>query len=90
MKNDLNKLRSEIDELDKVILKNLSKRMRLVKKIGEVKKLNNIDLLDEKRKSDVLKLWKNTAKLENISENFIEKIYEMIHAHSIKIENKNK
>lgn len=52
--NELEKLREQIDELDKVIASSYAKRLEVVKKIGEYKKQNNIAVLDSNREDIVI------------------------------------
>lgn len=51
---DLNELRVEIDEIDNEILKLFSKRMEIVKKIGEYKIENNLPILNTEREKKIL------------------------------------
>jgi len=86
MKKTIDDLRTEIDELDKSLIKILSKRASIVSEIGKIKKSNNLPLLDKERQIEVLKKWKASALNENISLEFIEKIYELLHNYSLEIE----
>ncbi len=76
MKNKLEDLRKRIDEIDESIVTLLAKRMETVKKIGQLKKNNNISVLDESR-------WQKVIKSKN---GFVKKIWEIIHAEALKIE----
>lgn len=51
--NELQKLREQIDELDKIIADAYSQRLDIVHKIGEYKKNNNISVLDGNREQSV-------------------------------------
>ena len=53
--SDLQKLRVEIDSVDRVLLSALAKRMELVKAVGKYKHDHNLKLLDIKRWSEVMK-----------------------------------
>ncbi|QJC37887.1 bifunctional chorismate mutase/prephenate dehydrogenase [Enterobacteriaceae endosymbiont of Donacia bicoloricornis] len=75
MLNKLNLLRNEIDNLDLKLLKILSKRFELVKKIGAIKNKYGLPLYDPKREKDIINLKKKEAKKIGISANFIEKIF---------------
>lgn len=90
MGNILEKLRAEIDELDAEFLSLLSKRISVVKKIGEVKKAKNTEIFDIKRQQEVLKKWRANAKKLNVSEDIAEKIYKLMHDYSLTIENNQK
>lgn len=75
MKN-LEDLRKQIDEIDDQILDFLIKRMEIVKKVGQLKKKNNIPVFDESRWQKVIKSKKG----------FVKKIYNIIHKEALKIE----
>lgn len=51
---DLNELRAEIDKIDNDILELFSKRMEVVKKVGEYKIEHNLPILNSKRENEVL------------------------------------
>jgi len=58
IKSKIASLRSKIDQVDKNILKLLKQRMAIVIKIGKLKRLNKIAVVDKKREKDVLKRTK--------------------------------
>ncbi len=78
MKIQLESLRKQIDEIDSLIVDLLAKRMRMVKKVGQLKKKNNMPVLDESRWQKVIKSKKG----------FVKKIYNIIHDHALEIEKK--
>lgn len=59
----LKKLRAEIDDIDKQIVKLIENRMKVSVKVGELKKENNIPVFDAKREKELIeekiKLLKN-------------------------------
>ena len=71
---ELFNLRKEISDIDNVIMECLIKRNIIVKQIGELKKTNNIPVLDQKREDVIIK------KIESQSSDieYIKKIYEII------------
>lgn len=75
MKN-IKDLRAQIDEIDESIVTLLAKRMKIVKKIGQLKKKNRIPVLDKSRFKKVMESKKG----------FVKKIWEIIHNESLKIE----
>jgi len=81
--------RKQIDKIDEELINVLAKRINIVREIGKYKKENGIPPLDEKRWQEVLKSKLSKTCLLNISEKFIKKLYEVIHDHSLEIENKN-
>lgn len=76
MKNQLNILRKQIDKIDESIINLLAKRMKIVEKIGLLKKKQNIPALDSAR-------WKKVIKSKK---GFVKKIWETIHSEALKIE----
>ena len=88
MKNKLVKLRKIIDEIDKSIVNLLAKRMKTVKKIGMLKKQQNILPFDQSRWKKVLNFNIKKAESLGIDPEIIKNIYEIIHAEALKIEKK--
>lgn len=82
----LNDLRKKIDLVDKQLLNTLSKRVELVWEIGKLKKDLNLKPLDKKRWEEVLETRLALAKKLNLSEEFVEKLYNLIHEYSLEIE----
>ena len=76
MKNNLESLRDQIDEIDELIITLLGKRMQMVKKVGQFKKENNLPSLDNQRWEKIIKSKKG----------FVKKIWEIIHREALKIE----
>lgn len=74
--DDLESLRKQIDEIDSSIINLLAKRMKVVKKVGEYKKTNNIPSFDKKRWQEILKSKRG----------YIKKIWKTIHNEALKIE----
>lgn len=73
----LDKLRKDIDRIDKELVRLFEERMDTAKKVGEYKKENNIDILNSKREAEVLKnrvgLLENKD-YEKYTEDFFENI----------------
>jgi len=86
MKNDLDKLRKEIDKLDDELLHIFAKRIEIVKKIGTLKNNNNLPLVDKKRKNELLELITKKAESLGLSKEFIKSLYSLIHDHAVKIQ----
>lgn len=61
--DELNRLRSEIDDIDEKLIKLFEKRMTTVLKVAEYKKKNNIPIFHRDREVEVIK--KITAYLQN-------------------------
>ena len=84
----LEELRKEIDEIDHELLQILTKRLNAVKQVVELKNIAGITVLDEKRREELLKSIKEKAKDLNLSEDFVEKLFETIHDHSVELQKK--
>ena len=86
MKNQLESLRRKIDEIDGGMVNLLAKRMKIVRRIGEYKKKNNIPALQKDRFNRVLESKVNQGKKLGLNPALIEKIYHAIHEAALKIE----
>ena len=86
MKKKLDILRKKIDLTDKALLELLAKRIALVREVGELKKEYGIQPLDEKRWKALLSEKLTKAKLLNLSEEFVEKLYNLIHKHALDLQ----
>lgn len=81
--NQLIGLRSQIDLLDKQLLELLKKRMLIADSIGNLKKENNISVLQNKRWNEILERMIFQGKELGLSEEFVVKILKTIHQESI-------
>lgn len=82
-KNQINTLRTQIDIEDNKILEILGKRMKVVDAIGILKKENNVAILQTKRWNKILKKMIKEGEENNLSEEFILRMYKAIHQESI-------
>ncbi|PKP25863.1 MAG: 3-deoxy-7-phosphoheptulonate synthase [Bacteroidetes bacterium HGW-Bacteroidetes-2] len=82
-KNKLNTLRTQIDLIDSQLMATMGKRMKIVDSIGELKKQNNVAILQVKRWNKVLERMNTIGKEENLSEEFIDRVFKAIHQESI-------
>lgn len=82
-KNQINTLRTQIDIEDNKILEILGKRMKVVDAIGILKKENNVAILQTKRWNEILKKMIKEGEENNLSEEFILRMYKAIHQESI-------
>lgn len=80
--------RSEIDLLDTELFELLGRRMGIAEKIGEIKKHNNVAILQERRWKDIVGKGIEQAKGLGLSEEFIKTVLEAIHIESIHRQNK--
>jgi len=82
-KNSLTTLRTQIDVVDHKILEIVGKRMDIVNKIGQLKKDNNVAILQSNRWNKILDKMIKDGEESKLSENFILAMYKAIHQESI-------
>ena len=81
--NKMTKLRANIDVLDSNLLELLGKRMKVADEIGQVKKDNNVAVLQSNRWNEIqAKMIAEGAK-KGLTEEFIIKLFKDIHQESI-------
>ena len=80
---NLDELRSYIDDLDTDLIQLLSRRMRVAEKIGNYKKQNNITVLQSGRWDDILAKVHKQAGDNNLDLEFVDKVFKAIHQASI-------
>jgi len=71
----MNKLRGEIDMIDREILFLLKKRFDISKKIGDLKKCLNLPITNKDREKELVK---NLSHFRYLEENEIERIWSVI------------
>jgi chorismate mutase len=81
-------LRLKIDQLDMQVIALLKKRFEISDLIGKIKTKEKLPLIDKERKKQLI-----TSKIEftrkmGISENFIKKLFSLIHDYSVEIQKK--
>ena len=81
--DQLKELRAEIDVIDNHILDTLAERMKVVEQIGEVKKAENISILQDDRWAAILETVKKEAAVRGLSDAFVESVFKAIHQESI-------
>jgi len=82
-KNKLNTLRTQIDVIDHGLLDNLGKRMKVAIKIGGLKKLKNVAVLQTKRWNEILGKMILEGEQKGLSEEFVLRMFKAIHQESI-------
>jgi len=80
---ELETLREKIDVSDQAILDALGKRMKVAESIGQLKKDNNVAVLQNKRWNEILETMQAEGVERNLSEEFITQIFKAIHQESI-------
>jgi len=88
--NELDKYRTQIDSIDYQLLELLSKRMELVKKIGDYKNEHQISLFQIDRWRKIRETRLAFGSKLNLNSDFILKILEIVHKESINIQSKQK
>jgi chorismate mutase len=88
MSRELEKLREKIDSADRELLEVLSKRMRLVEAIGELKRAEGLEIEDKARWDDLLHKRVSWAGGLHLSSELIRDIFELIHKAAIVLEKK--
>lgn len=82
--NQLEDIRQQIDQADHDLLEALHRRMELIEKIGEYKKLNNVAVLQLERWQEILKTRPDWAEKLGINPDLIAEIFGLLHQESIR------
>lgn len=75
--------RDQIEEIDIEILNLFAKRFEISLSIGNLKKENNLPILDIDRFNTLLENLKQEGKRNNLDEDFVEDIWNRIHRESL-------
>jgi chorismate mutase len=86
--SEIEKLRLEIDEYDTRLVNILGDRMRIADIIGELKKHNNVAILQTKRWKEVQEKIVCEGKQQKLSEEFLLQLFRAIHQESIEHQEK--
>jgi chorismate mutase len=84
LNDKLAELRNQIDKIDDLIIQKMAERMKIVEKIGNYKKDNNITILQVNRWDEILQKRTGYAKALKLSTEFAEKLLELMHSESIR------
>jgi len=79
-------LRRQIDALDDELLQLLARRMNKVREVGRYKKARGLPPLDQQRWQTVLEMRLAGAGALQLSQEFITKLYQLIHEYALEIE----
>ncbi len=82
--NKLDQYRDQIDSIDYQMLELLSKRMGIVKEIGNYKLNNNVTIFQLKRWLNITKTRKEFGETIGLDEQFIKKMLQLVHRESIR------
>lgn len=84
----LDRLRGQIDQFDAELFMLLSKRMRVAEQIGEIKRDNQVTILQTSRWDEVVRRVLENATELNLSREFLNILLNSIHMESISHQNK--
>jgi chorismate mutase len=82
----LQRLREEIDVLDGQLLQTLAARLQVAGEIAKVKERDNLAVYQPKRWEQLLRQRKAAATELGLSPEFVEEIFEKIHAESVRVQ----
>lgn len=82
----LAELRADIDRLDSSLLELLGTRMKIVKQVGELKKDNNVTVLQSGRWDEIVKRVHIRAEKYGFSKEFTDTMFKSIHQESIRLQ----
>src|SRR5690606_4048028 len=85
--DQLANLRKEIDKLDDAIIQKVGERMKIVEKIGEYKRDNNVTILQVSRWDEIVQKRTAIATALKLDKEFAVKFLELIHTESIRKQN---
>ncbi|MDX1462756.1 MAG: chorismate mutase, partial [Marinirhabdus sp.] len=81
--SELHAMRSKIDVIDNAIVEMMGKRMKIADSIGSLKEKHNVAILQVKRWNEILGRMILEGENNQLSEEFILKLYKAIHQESI-------
>ncbi len=84
--NQLENLRERIDQMDQELINTLAARMKLVEKIGDYKKENNVTVFQLERWNEIMKTRPEWGQHASLAADFIRELYRVIHDESIRIQ----
>lgn len=88
--NKLDILRAKIDKIDEELVDKLALRMGIAEEIGIYKKQNDVTILQLERWQVILKNVKEQGGYLGMGNDFLEKLYNVIHEESIRIQTDSK
>lgn len=84
----LDSFRTEIDQIDAEVFELLSRRMSVAENIGQVKRDNDVTILQSGRWGDIVNRFLAQSDKLNLSKEFLSTVLEAIHIESINKQNK--
>ncbi len=89
-RSKLEELRSQIDRIDTEFIEYIAQRMQIARDIGKYKQENNVTVLQIERWREILETRIPLARSLGLEDRFIERLLELIHDESIRIQTKIK
>lgn len=86
--DELQRLRTRIDNIDESLMELLSERMKMVQEIGIHKKEQNVAIFQLERWIEIIENYTDWGSQLNLSEEFIRRFIEAIHLESIEVQQK--
>jgi chorismate mutase len=80
--------REDIDKIDSKLLELLGERMEIVEDIGAYKKKNSVTVLQPSRWNEILETRIKQGKENDLSDNFVTKVYQLIHEEAVRHQEK--
>ncbi|MEP7170964.1 MAG: chorismate mutase, partial [Bacteroidota bacterium] len=84
--NTLELLRKKIDKIDHHLIETISSRMKIVDKIGEYKRDNNVTILQLERWARIMKDRIPYGNSLELNSEFVKLLFQLIHDESIRIQ----
>ncbi|PIN91521.1 hypothetical protein COU61_02235 [Candidatus Pacearchaeota archaeon CG10_big_fil_rev_8_21_14_0_10_35_13] len=84
----LEKLREEVDEIDKKVLELLSKRKKVVEQIGKIKQEKHLVINDKNREDELIKNVIKKGQTLGLEGKYLRKLYKEIIKYSKKVQKK--
>lgn len=82
----IQELREELDETDERLIKILAQRLEIIRRMGQIKKENNISVLQFDRWREVLQNRLSSGEKSKIDKNFLKGLLKSIHDESLRIQ----
>lgn len=85
---NIEQLRTRIDAIDEDLVRTLAARMTISRKIGQVKKMNNISIVQASRWDSLLERVLKSADIYDLDRDFVSAVFNAIHDASVQEQNK--
>jgi len=83
---EINALRSKIDQLDNELIQLLRERLRVAREIGQIKKDNNIPVVDPERESDLSDRLGKLTDNDFLTKDFVNRLWKLILVESYRVQ----